>query len=426
MMKQKRKWISPEILKPDDNCIEVQYKTGKDALETLRKVFPDINDAHFTELFHKRNGTRKRIQMHLAGGSFDINSLRVTHDLRSEIIKDAKLVVFTIGCAPSQKLKEKGKEKYYDITLVLEVNENLQFKKFHFHPLSRCGCPNGCIICAHLGSFLVLLLILKNFDVGSTENHSFEDIKKLLPTPVNEIVSSKPILASHAFLLNDSEEKKEQNLFNRTSSIKKQFAKELSSRNLPEALQTQATDMQVSSEIRTIEDQARSQGIVLPQENEELLEYALEGILDATDTPATPVIEIAYNWLLNLQENRTVNGQAMLRAEAIDKALKDEAQYRECKMYLSLMIERQDRFLALTKKFNYSSTDSDDEGDTEGNDNDGDLVVLRQKRPICAKVIEATSRLRNEERKRLEDEGFMNDIDLKLTARKQKNFTKDN
>lgn len=200
--------------------------------------------------------------------------------------------------------------------------------------------PDGCIICAYSGAFLVLLLILQNFDAqidedsdnssieesdSSSIQYSFEEIKKLLPTHYEAYACIA------CFSFERSNKRKKQNKFNRTSR-KKEFAKELASRTLPETLQTIATDILVTSEI-SIVDQARSQGITLPEQNEELLEYALEGILDATDTPATPFIQNAYEWLYNLRENRTRTGQKMQRVEAIDKALEDEAQYRECKMY---------------------------------------------------------------------------------------------
>ena len=56
------------------------------------------------------------------------------------------------------------------------------------------------------------------------------------------------------------------------------------------------------------------------------------------------------------------------------------------------MIKKQERFLALTKKFNFASDDNKEQ--------------FRQRVPICAKVIEATSRLRNVEKERLVERGY--------------------
>ena len=37
-------WISPEILKPKEGCERVLYKTGEEALEIIRKTYPDFDN----------------------------------------------------------------------------------------------------------------------------------------------------------------------------------------------------------------------------------------------------------------------------------------------------------------------------------------------------------------------------------------------
>ena len=70
------------------------------------------------------------------------------------------------------------------------------------------------------------------------------------------------------------------------------------------------------------------------------------------------------------------------------------------------MIKKQERFLALTKKFNFASDDNKEQ--------------FRQRVPICAKVIEATSRLRNVEKERLVERGYnFDNVKLDTLARDQ-------
>jgi hypothetical protein len=53
----------------------VAYLEGDNALKIIRKSFPILDDNKFTDMFGKRNGTRKRCIMHVEGGSFDINQI---------------------------------------------------------------------------------------------------------------------------------------------------------------------------------------------------------------------------------------------------------------------------------------------------------------------------------------------------------------
>ena len=223
-------YCSPELLIPTTGCeTTVRYFEGDDALAVLRRVFPVINDSMFTAMFGKRNGTRKRIHMHLEGGSFDISQLKITEDLASKEVPDKKLIVISIGCTPSQKLKKDGKEKFYDLRLVIEQDNNGHFINFIFHPFTRCGCPNGCVLCAHLGAFIVLLHLLARFDLHTTisdapleviGNTPLQVIRDKFPTPVNTLLS-RPTIATYAFSLNNSEKKLSQNLYKKK---KRQFA----------------------------------------------------------------------------------------------------------------------------------------------------------------------------------------------------------
>ena len=74
-----------------------------------------MNEDTFNKLFGKRNNTRKRAMMHLEGGSFNIKQIKATQDLVMKDDSSKNIILFTTGCTPSQKLKEKNKEKFYEI-----------------------------------------------------------------------------------------------------------------------------------------------------------------------------------------------------------------------------------------------------------------------------------------------------------------------
>ena len=74
----------PVLLHPRADLLDnMQYKTGQEALNLCQRIFPKFNEEKFTDFFGKRNGTRKRILIHLEGGSFDIKQLQVTGNLVS-------------------------------------------------------------------------------------------------------------------------------------------------------------------------------------------------------------------------------------------------------------------------------------------------------------------------------------------------------
>ena len=76
-----------------------------------------------------------------------------------------KILVIVGSCAPSYKLKEKNKESFYTTRLVAELDESGKYKRMLHHPLTSCSCPNGWILCAHLGGLMGLchsLLIFNN------------------------------------------------------------------------------------------------------------------------------------------------------------------------------------------------------------------------------------------------------------------------
>ncbi|GFH55097.1 hypothetical protein CTEN210_11573 [Chaetoceros tenuissimus] len=426
LMRGSAGYVSPELLKArDGDERNVQKLAGDQALEVVRKSFPNLSEDEFTRLFGKRNGTRKRIMMHLTGGSFDIQKLRVTQDLMSTAEPEKKIIVFTMGCAPSQKLKDGGKEKYYDLVIAIEVDEDGTFLEFLKHPIARCGCPNGCILCAHLGAFILLLLALKNYDCITAnvdggfvindaneaierEYTSFDHIRSKLPAPVNSLLV-RPMICKYAIPKNDSEQKKASNNYLRETQDESEAFANINAR----------TQSNVESDLQR---DARDRGYDLPQENEDLIEYALEdaSIIDATDTETQKVVKEANKWLFHLRNGRDPNGKELKTMDEIDKALEDEANYRKSDEYRAVEITRHEKMIELCEEFMPRFYVNKADETNVGSDN-----MILQPKPTCYDVLIKTSRNREREKQKLIRKGIdMESVKLNVLARDQKNLWK--
>jgi|AntRauTorckE5430_2_1112549.scaffolds.fasta_scaffold03690_2 hypothetical protein len=447
-------YCSPELLLPTTGCETVSYFEGDNALAVLRRVFPVIDDSIFTAMFGKRNGTRKRIHMHLEGGSFDIAQLKITEDLASKEAPDKKLIVISIGCTPSQKLKKDGKEKFYDLRLVIEIDNNGHFVKFMFHPFTRCGCPNGCVLCAHLGAFIVLLHLLTRYDLHTTisdapieviENTPLQVIRNKFPTPVNTLLS-RPTIATYAFCSNNSEKKTSQNQYKKKHKPKKGKKKKKKRANHNQRINnSHCVEENTEDDVGTtgstpsmLQNLGRANGIELSDEHDDILEYALEGILDATDEPTVLVISAAEEWLKDIKKGRDSNGAEMKTVDAIEKALAGEASYKDSDVYRAKMIKVQEAFLSACDEFNWkkikkkdinlgdeSSTSSSECGcDSQDsyqyiNSEDRDLYKMPYPEPICVPVIKATTLLRNADKELLSNQFDLDSIKLDTLASDQ-------
>ena len=228
LMRGRSGYCSPACLVPRVGTT-VTYQSGDELLCVIRAAFGEefLDDEKFTTLFGKRNGTRRRCLMHIQDGSFDVGHIKCTFDLHhQEETAEGKLLVVSAGCSPSQKLKENNKEKFYNLQLAVELDDQDHFKRFMTHPATCCSCPNGCIICAHLGGLILLLFALCRFNDDNNHNvnsnndeddailpsTSFEVIRSMLPTPINELLQ-KPMPSTFAFPRNGSEKKEEKNQY---------------------------------------------------------------------------------------------------------------------------------------------------------------------------------------------------------------------
>ena len=151
-------WIKEEIFCMSEEVENISWLKNEELLPALVKSFPDLTEELFSSIFKKRNGTRLRVMKYIQGGSFDLLHIKATYDMVHKLHTEKKLLVIEAVCAPSQKLKEGGKDSFHSQRLCIEVHsDSLKFVKVFEHPATTtCTCPNGAIICAHQGGLIVL------------------------------------------------------------------------------------------------------------------------------------------------------------------------------------------------------------------------------------------------------------------------------
>ena len=410
-------YCSPEILVPSSSCESVKHLVGDDALEVIRESFPILDDEKFTEMFGKRNGTRKRCIMHVEGGSFDINQIKITKDLIHKDIPTANIIVISAGCSPSQKLKENNKNKFYEIRIVMKMKENWEFGEFLSHPATNCDCPNGCILCAHLGAFYLVLNALRKYDLEKESSDgtsictgtSFESIRYKFPEPVNDLLS-KPMISTYAFPQNTSNNKREQTKYRaahqkngRTRNKKRKNGKNKKSKAKKKAKRSRRPDVEdavdenservesASNRPTSIQNRGRANGIVLGSEHSDLIEYALEGIIDATDEPTNPVVLYIDKWLVDIKNGRDTRGAKLKSTKGIDASLVAAAEYRESDLYIAKQTKILLKMEELCSEFNFLKVKDDDGSDSESVSDTSDICeeTIRQPEPIALPVIKA-------------------------------------
>lgn len=167
-----------------DNEDDAVWYTGDDALREIRSAkLPLLEEESVLESFFHDQHTSKRNRClsHLFDGSYDLNDLKVTSNLKSQILgDDVDLFVIEFLCAPSQKGLG-TEEKVYNVRLVFRV-ENGAHTLLPF-PHSICSCAVGICKCAHkLGMLLVIHAIRGRFC-----QLNFEEVITRMPPNIHAV-----------------------------------------------------------------------------------------------------------------------------------------------------------------------------------------------------------------------------------------------
>ena len=133
----------------------------------------------------------------------------------------------------------------------------------------------------------------------------------------------------------------------------------------------------MENERRQLQTQQGEHSIHLTDEHDDMVEYAIEGIVDASDSPPLKVVDAILCWLEHIRNSRDAKGDELKRIDNIDKAMKVEAQRTFDPIFKAKQIKVFEKFLRFSKE-------------------------MKSNKPICLPVIETTENNWREEKRKLQ------------------------
>ena len=332
--------------------------------------------------------------LHVEGGSFDIKQqLKVTKDFICNRDPLKSIVVINAGCAPSQKLKENSKENFYDVQLAIEVDEKGRFIQFLKHPYTRCDCPNGCIFCAHIGALILLLTATTHL------NDSFDDKRNMLPSPVNDLLT-KPMIARYAFPPVKSKINEETKLYRRQTGKggkkkgkagkKNKIAKHPKQKSKSKSLSTDQphsieeivlTSLDAEND-STIAKAAVEHNICLCTSHNDLIEFAVEGIIDASTEPTIQVVSAIFKWVKDINNGRDKKGVKLKSIDGIDEAMRAEAELKSSNRYKLKQLLVMEKYLEVVEELSFDKISNAASTSDESSKNNTHKFHIHHPEPI--------------------------------------------
>jgi hypothetical protein len=365
LMRGSSGWISEEALVKADDTLHVTWLKGDELIECLTKRLSPFTESEFTVMFGKRNGSRKRLLKHVQGGSYNLSQLSVTLDMVHKTEKDDRLIVFESGCAPSMRLKNDNKDAFHNFRLCFYLDNDGNIKGLAPSPMTKCGCPNGCIVCSHLGGQIAMLHCLVKYCSNYLETNnmkiSFEALSKRFPQPVHKVLKN-PITVKSIYpplQCDDQEAKQQWRKINKKINKERANSKSSTSTSIPTA-----SSVSASLESESIDGNQNHKS----NEHNELEEYAheiaIEGIPDTSTTETIQVIEQLDGWVKALEDGRDCTGQEIKSVEKILEKTAQIAKVRNSNLWKGTQIVRMKRLAEVlnrqtTRNAKFNSTNKD-------------------------------------------------------------------
>ena len=386
-------WVKEEILVRADNCTELNWMKDKELLSSLTKCFNGFTCEKFDPDYGKRNGTRKRVLKHAQGGSIDITMIKATYSLVHKLYTNQKLLVIEAPCAPSQKLKDKNNKNDFHIArLCIKLDENDVFVSYSVHPATGCGCPNGCILCAHLGALICVcyaMTILHDLILNSNNcpDHSnsemnadrpcsesendgedteiIQELIKYFPRSIHERMK-QPIATDDAFCPPWSKTKKATNQYRKQNKMNRKKGKRQKKKK-------KSQSQPVEEPVNESEDDFGDDS-----EDDDLREYlsqshAIPGVLDASHTEMIDVIGTMKEWSEHLMNGRDNRGNKTRSNVESRKHIDRVIECKRSKNNRLRQIKRLDRIHNFLEKHDQKQTQ---ENSIDNDDEDGDMLLL--------------------------------------------------
>jgi 5'-3' exonuclease len=320
-------YVAPELLISSLATGKVSWLHADDLVKVIRQLKLAIDEDCFTDFFGKRNGTRNRILLHLKAGSYDITQISATLDLTCKD-HDGKVLVVQGSCAPSQKLKDGNKEKFYSTRIVFDLNDDGSFKAILKTPYTTCNCPNGCIVCSHNGALFFIIYTISKLPLTAT----FTDMVSILPEPIN-VALKAPILVEHVWpsIMSDKHKEKRKYIHNRNAQTSKNN-------------EDSNTDSHNGELNGSIYDEIDEYSEEVTREHP----IAALGVLDTGITPELKILSKVDSWIKDLEERKTSDGGERQSAENFHRNLEKHVAHKNSIKYQATqlkVLERLDKVL---------------------------------------------------------------------------------
>ena len=155
-----------------------------------------------------------------------------------------------------------------------------------------------------------------------------------------------------------------------------------------------------------------------------MIEYAVEGVIAANDTPPIEVVAYVTALVEDLKNGRDSRGVELMTIDGIDAAMEAEAKLRLSDVYRLKQLKVLDKMTQVLDKLAFKKKLSDKDPPSPNNSNTSDSIegkeLIQCPEPIIAPVLKATLRLREKRKEELLKIHDINKIDMEVEVRNVK------
>ena len=168
------------------NGNNVTWLHGEDAITAIRSdALATFETTEVIEQFFENqfNSKRKRCLSHLKSGSVDIQEIKVTTNLISDLMPERSFFVIQCLCAPSMKGLG-SKRKLYLLRLAFLIEDGRP-NTLMPAPFSIDDCPVGVGPCAHKGCLVLLLYSIRH----CLKDKTYAEIVNRMPANIHSVAN---------------------------------------------------------------------------------------------------------------------------------------------------------------------------------------------------------------------------------------------
>jgi hypothetical protein len=308
--------------------------------------------------------------------------MKATNDLLIQARNNASVLVIEGECAPSQKLKDGGKDAFHNIRICIELKADGGFEKFLSHPYTRCVCPNGCIFCAHIGGLLACCHCIKKI-MTDNSGFDFEKLYNVMPQPVHELMQL--VIPLEYMYPKNTSERRIQEKQNTSSGSGRRIGCGNGDRNQGRGRE-QIVDLQELQDVHGIEDMRE-----YFLEHASMNELAIDGVPDTSNTPTLNVINDLNEWANSIVKGYNEKGKKNYSNKDIEDFTTELSRRRRDPKYIAAQLKVLKHLERVLEK---------------------KRTINKEKKPLLVDLLSTTSNQRHAKQNELEDQYPQEDINL--------------